>query len=43
VDIRVIHVTGHYEIYVDGEFYCSVDSLAEAREEVKNWLNLTVD
>lgn len=34
-DIRVVHNAGHYEIYIDGEFYCSVDTLNEAKDEIK--------
>ena len=36
MDIRVVYNAGHYDIYIDGEFYCSADTLSEAREEVKN-------
>lgn len=36
MDIRVVHNAGHYDMYIDGEFYCSADTLSEAREEVKN-------
>ena len=38
MDIRVVHVAGHYEVYVDGDFICSADTLNEAHEEIKNWL-----
>ena len=40
MDIRVVHVAGHYEVYVDDDFICSVDTLSEAREEIKLWLKL---
>jgi hypothetical protein len=26
------------EVEIDGDFYCSADSLSEARDEVKKWL-----
>lgn len=38
MDIRVVHVAGHYEVYVDGDFICSADTLDEAHFEVKEWL-----
>ena len=38
MDIRVVHVAGHYEVYVDGGFICSADTLTEAHEELKKWL-----
>lgn len=34
-DIRIEGVHGHYEIYVDGEFYCSCDSASEVIEEIE--------
>lgn len=32
---QIIPVKGYYEIYVDGEFYCSADSLSEAQNEIQ--------
>lgn len=34
-DINIIGEHGHYEIYVDGEFYCSCDNASEVVEEVE--------
>lgn len=28
------HVNGHVEVMLDGRFYCSADTMAEARNEV---------
>jgi len=28
---------GHYEVYINGKFYCSADTLAEAVKEIKNY------
>lgn len=28
-------VRGHYEVYIDGEFYCSCDTYPEAEDEVE--------
>ena len=33
---EIKHINGHYEIYIDGEFYCSADTLAEAAIEIDN-------
>ena len=32
-EVKQIH--GHYEIYIDGNFYCSVDNMTEVREEIE--------
>ena len=34
---QIIHVKGHYEVYVDGEFLCSADSFSEAQSEIKKY------
>jgi hypothetical protein len=34
--LHIIHVNGHYEVYINGEFYCSTDSMMEAINEVEN-------
>ena len=31
---RIIENHGHYEVCVDGEFYCSADTMAEAVHEL---------
>lgn len=28
---------GHYEVYIDGKFYCSTDSAQEAVKEVEEY------
>ena len=28
----------HYEVYIDGNFFCSADNLSEAIEEVEGYL-----
>ena len=30
---------GHYEVYIDGKFYCSADSYSEAVKEINNDTN----
>ena len=31
---EIIAVRGHYEVYVDGKFYCSADTRDEALTEI---------
>lgn len=39
-DVEIIHKDGHYEAYINGEFYCSADTPAEAAIEVDGYLRL---
>ena len=32
---KILPVNGHYEVYVDGNFYCSADTKAEAEHEIQ--------
>lgn len=34
---EIIDVRGHYEIYINGNFYCSVDTYTEAIREIENY------
>ena len=34
IEIRQVH--GHYEIYINGVFYCSCDTKEEVDEELMN-------
>lgn len=38
---RIINNNGHYEIYIDGKFYCSADTMAEVVYEIKNEKHIT--
>ena len=33
---RIIDKYGHYEVYIDGKFFCSADAITEAIHEVVN-------
>ena len=35
---QIVSKFGHYEVYVDGEFVCSADTLAEAARELEGVL-----
>lgn len=33
---KIIEKHGHYEVYIDGKFFCSADTITEAIQEVVN-------
>ena len=35
-ETKIVHVNGRYEVYINGEFYCSADSVVEAAKEIEN-------
>ena len=37
MEIEIIPVKGHFEIYINKEFYCSADSWHEAVQDVENY------
>lgn len=37
VTVTYRHVRGHVEVFIDGAFYCSADTMAEAHNEVKEF------
>lgn len=34
MNYRIVNNNGHYDVYVDGAFYCSADTVAEAVREL---------
>lgn len=36
-DFNIVHVNDHYEVYINGKFYCSADTITEAVKEIENW------
>ena len=36
---RIVPNRGHYEVYINGKFYCSADTRVEAVREVEKYLN----
>ena len=38
MNFEIMGVDGHYEVYIEGEFYCSVDTYNEAIDEVDKYL-----
>ena len=39
-EIKVTQTRGHWEVYINGDFYCSADTYNEAMDEVLNNYNL---
>ena len=37
MNISIVPTKGHYEVYIDGKFFCSADSLPEAAKEIENY------
>lgn len=35
-EIKPVHE--HFEVYIDGKFYCTADSRREAEDEIKNYM-----
>ena len=35
-DYKIISKNGHYEVYVNGKFYCSADTIIEAARELES-------
>lgn len=33
---KIIEKYGHFEVYIDGKFFCSADTMIEAVQEVEN-------
>ena len=38
MDVDYINVRGHVEVFIDGKFFCSADTLNEAIREVERSL-----
>ena len=42
---KIVPIRGHYEVHINGKFYCSADTWREADNEIKEYAaknNLTV-
>lgn len=37
---QIVKVSGHYEAYIDGRFYCSADTFSEVLKEVEKELGV---
>ena len=36
MDFKIEHKGNHYEVYINGKFYCSADTFEEAVKELNN-------
>ena len=34
-DVRIVQVRGHWEVYINGDFFCSADNYLEAVRELQ--------
>lgn len=39
MNFNIIPVREHYEIYLDGEFFCSADTDSEAAKDIEEFMN----
>lgn len=39
MDYEIISSKGHYDILINGKFYCSADTLPEAKREIEDYKN----
>ena len=38
-DYKIVSVQGHYNVFINGKFYCSADTYYEAESEIKEYIN----
>lgn len=36
---EIVPVRGHYEVYINGKFYCSADTPEEAAQDVEEYMS----
>lgn len=34
---KIVHNQDHYEVYINGKFYCSADTITEAAREIEEY------
>lgn len=37
--VEIVPVREHYEVHIDGEFYCSAETYSEAKQDVDNYVD----
>lgn len=37
MNYEIVSNRGHYDVYIDGKFYCSADTMREAAKEVEEY------
>ena len=43
MDYRIISVRGHYDVYINDEFYCSADTYGDAAVEIEKYIKMRED
>ena len=38
MNYQIKHNNGHYEVYINGKFYCSADTMREAIKEAEAYI-----
>ena len=41
--VKIIPVREHFEVHIDGEFYCSADTLSEAKQDIENFIDIQME
>ena len=36
---EIIPVCEHFEVHIDGEFYCSADTFSEAKQDIDDYID----
>ena len=39
MDVCIKFAKNHYEVFIDGMFYCSADNMREAEDEIQKFVN----
>lgn len=42
MNYRIVPKHGHYEVYINGKFYCSADTMPEEAKEVEEYFETEV-
>lgn len=42
MDVQIEQSFGHYEVYVNGEFFCTADTPEEAATEINDYYGMEV-
>lgn len=40
MNVNIAHVHGHWEVHIDGQFYCSADTFPEAVREYQDYMKV---
>ena len=40
MDYNIVPNRGHYDVYINGDLYCTADSMPEAESEIKEYMEV---